>query len=454
VTGAVLITGIGLVLLLPIAWRVWERRLDPFEPIIVFVLAWGVMFVLRPAAILIRDDTNFYGVDIGPTLDRAVLLGLLGAVGFVVGYELAVGRRLAEVLPDPPLESGVRGRLLLACVTSALGLLALALFLLSSGGVDAVEVFLGGRSEEFLELLTGSTLYLWWASLLVLPAAMVVFATAMTTRRRPHVALAALLIGVALVRTVPVGNRIFLLSLVGGMLVFLYVARDRRPGLIALGVGVAVALIASYTVLNFRYPETRASFSSVISGLVRGPVRALEPLTSGADAEMAPALAGALRVVPHELPYRFGGATIGDLLRRPIPRQLWSGKPQAPGHEVTASVWPEARRLGNFDPAYTPVLFLFWDFGLPGVFVGMALFGAIARALYEYFLRFSSSLFVQLLFSMSLWYVVVAARGDPVGVIVQAVILFVPLFSIFWFSARRQVALHQPSHAAGETTRA
>ena len=63
--------GVGVVLTLPIAWRVREGRFDPFEPILVFVLFWGVVFVVRPIAIVIRDDTNFYGVDIGPTLDEA-----------------------------------------------------------------------------------------------------------------------------------------------------------------------------------------------------------------------------------------------------------------------------------------------------------------------------------------------------------------------------------------------
>ena len=77
---------VAIAVVLPIAWRVRQRRFDPFEPIVVFALAWGVMFVVRPIAIVVRDDTNFYGVDISRTLDEAVLLGLLGAVGFVAGH--------------------------------------------------------------------------------------------------------------------------------------------------------------------------------------------------------------------------------------------------------------------------------------------------------------------------------------------------------------------------------
>ena len=77
--------GVFAALVLPVGWRAARGRFDPFEPILVFALAWGVMFVVRPIAIVIRDDTTFYGVDIEATLPKAVLLGLVGAVGFVTG---------------------------------------------------------------------------------------------------------------------------------------------------------------------------------------------------------------------------------------------------------------------------------------------------------------------------------------------------------------------------------
>ena len=97
-----LITGVGLVVLLPLVWRLRRRRFDPFEPVVIFALAWGVMFVVRPAAILIQHNTDFYGVDIAPKLALAIFLGLLGAAAFLVGYELPLGRRFAAWLPAPP----------------------------------------------------------------------------------------------------------------------------------------------------------------------------------------------------------------------------------------------------------------------------------------------------------------------------------------------------------------
>jgi hypothetical protein len=435
-TDAVLIVGVGIVLVLPLAWRAVAGRFDPFEPIVVFAVAWGVMFVVRPSAILIRGDTTFFGVDIEPTLDRALLLALLGAVAFVIGYEGSVGTRVAARLPTPP--AAVRTSVVLACAfaVSALGVLALAAFLLSAGGIQAVGTFFGGRSDALNDLFDNSTNYLWWASLLVVPAALLSFAVGLVDRRPATAVAAALLVGAALLRTVPVGNRLFLLVLIGGMVVLVYLHRRKRPGAVALIVACVLGLVVSTALQNLRYAENRDSFSSFAESVMSSPSRIVSPLINGADAEMAPALAGALQAVPDELPHRYGGATIGDLVRRPIPRELWEGKPETPGHELVAAVWPEARERGGFDPALTPLLYFYWDFGLPGVFVGMAFYGFLARALYQYARTHEGNLFAQVLFALGLPLLVIAARNDPVSGIMTAAVLFVPLAVTAWAAAR------------------
>ena len=433
---AILVVGVGVVLTIPIVFRVASGRFDALEPIVVFALAWGVMFVVRPAAIIIRDDTVFFGVDITPGLDKAVLLGLLGAVSFVVGYETSLGGRLARRIAAPPASPDVKTALVAAFVTAAVGLIALALVLLPSQGLDGVETFLDGRSTDLNELIQRS-LYLWYGSLLVIPAALVGIGLAVTTRRPGVVCAAAMLLGLALLRTVPTGNRIFLLVLVGGAVVFAFVRRGRRIGLAGVVVMLAFALVVSYALLTFRYPENRESFTDALRGIVATPSRVLNPLIRGPDAEMAPALAGALQAIPSELPHRYGRVTLGDLALRPVPRRLWEGKPETPTREITATVWPGAVEEGGFDPAYTPMLFLYWDFGLPGVFVGMALLGLLARALFAYLGRHRENLVAQLVFAAGLCFLVVALRHDPVSVIVWWIVIFVPLIGIFWLADRR-----------------
>jgi hypothetical protein len=421
----ILIVGVALVLTLPLVARFRGRRFDPFEPIVLFALAWGAMFVVRPAAILIRDDRIFYGVDILPTLDLAVFLALVGAVAFLIGYEAPAGRRVAGRLPAPApgAPSMVLGG---AAAIALLGVLALGGVLFGSGESEGLAIFLRGRSSELNDLIDSSSLYLWWASLLVIPAALVAYATALATRRPVAILVTLFLVALVLLRTIPAGNRTFLLIFLGGGIVLTYLARGTRPRVLTLLAALVLALLGSYALLNFRYEETRG-----YSGRLPSPAALVAPVTRGADAEMAPALAGALLVVPDELSYRLGGATIGELFRRPIPREVWRTKPEPPGQQVVSRVWPEAKELGNFDPAFTPLLFFYWDFGVPGVLVGMAAYGLFARALFEYFRAHSSATLAQLLLAIGAMYVVVVVRTDPVFVFVHSVILLLPPIALF-----------------------
>jgi len=451
----VLSIAVAIAVALPIAWRVRQRRFDPFEPIVVFALAWGVMFVVRPIAIVVRDDTNFYGVDIGPTLDDAVLLGLIGAVTFGVGYWLPLGRAVAARLPAVPVGTpSTSAALLWSAVVGSLGLVALALVIVPAGGMDALETFLGGRSEALNEIIDESTIYLWYGSLVVVPAALVSAAVALRARTVWAVALALVLGAIALVRVVPTGNRVFLIVLVGGFVVFAFISMARRPGIVAICLGLAFALVASRAVLELRDPETRRDVPTVLRAVVSTPRLAFSPLYKGADAEMAPALAGALTAIPDPLGHRFGGATLGDLVVRPVPRELWAEKPLPHVTEVTREVWPVAVETGNFNPAFTPLLSYYWDFGVFGVFAGTCLLGVAARALWEYFLRFRSHFYAQLLFATALCYLVVVLRHDPVLTTVWAIIIFLPVVAIMRLArvdASSERALPSPNSAAGSS---
>jgi hypothetical protein len=142
----------------------------------------------------------------------------------------------------------------------------------------------------------------------------------------------------------------------------------------------------------------------------------------------------ALTAIPDPLGYRFGGATVGDLVLRPVPREVWVDKPLPPITEVTKQVWPVAVETGGFNPAFTPVMSFYWDFGVLGVFVGMGLFGVLARSLWEYFIRLRSSFAAQLIYATALCYLVVVLRHDPVIVTIWGLILFVPLVAVIRLS--------------------
>jgi hypothetical protein len=121
-----------------------------------------------------------------------------------------------------------------------------------------------------------------------------------------------------------------------------------------------------------------------------------------------------------------------------VPRRLWAEKPEPPGQEVTARVWPEARESGGFDPAFTPLLVLFWDFGLAGALAGMVVLGVIARVLQEYLRIHGDRIVAQLVYAAAVCFLVVAVRHDPVTTFVWSIVLFAPIVLVFRLAGRER----------------
>jgi hypothetical protein len=427
VTSWTLIVGCAVTLALPLASRVLNRSFDPFEPIVLFAVAWGAMFVARPASMLVGGERSFWGVDVFATLPRALSLALLGAVAFVVGYELRPAQRLATKLPDPrPVDSRIAAAG--ALVASVIALVAMAIFLPLSRGLDAVRILFGGRSHEFGELLLGSSAYVVYGSVLIGPAAVVFTGLALRDRQPLIVAAAIACLGLTLVRVLPAGGRVVLLPVLGSIVVLVYVMRGTRPRLATLATLAAAALLVSFFILHLRDPTDDLTLGSAVGELRDRPHAVLDPVLHDADAEMVLALSAALTVIPDEQSYRYGGATIGNLLARPVPREIWPEKPLPPSATVVATVWPQ--HYPALNPAFSPLLSLYWDFGFVGVAVGMALFGVLCRTLYEWFLRHRSAFAAQLVFAASLWLVVIATRNDPVDALVLAAFSVGPVLAI------------------------
>src|SRR5439155_24230026 len=128
------------------------RRFDPFEPIYLFAIASGVIFVVRPTAMLVDGDLTYFNLDISPPLPRALLLALIGAVAFLTAYEARAGGLIARRLP-PPRSIEARHGLISAAVMTALAFLALlGLF----KGFSKFHLLLDGRSYELGPILSGS----------------------------------------------------------------------------------------------------------------------------------------------------------------------------------------------------------------------------------------------------------------------------------------------------------
>lgn len=432
---AILVVGLGAILALPLLWRAFRGRLDLFEPIVIFAVAWAAMFVARPAAMLIRDDTVWFGLDVRETLPRAVLLGFVGAVAFIAVYELPLGRTVAARTPAfPPLDERRTTRAALGL--GLLGVGALVAALATTVGSDGLGVLLEGRGEGLGTVWSGSSDYLWKASLLILPAAFVIAGMVVRRPRTPLLLAGIALTALALLRTVPAGNRIVLLPFLGGIFMLVYLVKRSRPRLVTVLAIALLSLLVSNILLVTRYPYLREFVDEEIVRIVEDPLTLVEPVLGGPDGEQVAVLAGALTVVPSELPYKHGRAVVGDLLVRPVPRELWSGKPIPPTQEVTARVWPVPVKSG-FNPAFSTLLVFYWDFGIYGVLVGMAAFGLVARVLYELLMRDPASAFGQIFYAGVIWFLVLGLRDGPVETLVTGGFVVIPLLGVLVVGSRR-----------------
>jgi hypothetical protein len=423
----ILIVGCAVVAVLPILARALQRRFDPFEPIALFALAFAVMFVLRPSVMIAEGAIGFWGVDLHDTLPVALLLGLVGSVSFVYGYELRVGASLARRLPTPGLLDP-RATAVSALAVAAVGLACFVVLLPASDPGESLRIVLGGRDEALGEVLDASSTYVFYASWALAPAALVLTGLALRDRRSVYWILAVAVLGVALLRTVPLGSRMVLLPLLGGILVLGYVLRGKRPSVRNVALLALAGIFLSYVMVVVRDPDRRSDLSGEVRRVVERPDAILYPLTGGEDAEMVPALSAALTAVPDELGHRFGAATVGDFVTRPIPRELWAGKPLPAREQVVEHVWPQF--YPDLNPTFTPLLALFWDLSFAGVAIGMTLFGIGARVLYAWFRARSESFAAQLVFAATVWFTVIGIRNDPVDTVIFALFLVVPVLVI------------------------
>jgi hypothetical protein len=442
-----LVAAIAVAVTLPVLRRVVSRDFDPFEPLVLFVIAYGVMFVVRPLAIILRDDYTWSRlsrtIDFRDTFTEMLALALVGACAFVITYESRFGPMIAARLSVTPREYDAGAVAAGAIAIAVLGSASLVAFAISQGGLDVLSLLLGGRSTALAAAVGDSSKYYWFGSYLFIPSALLLFALGRRTRSGTLVVFALALVAVVLLRAAPVGSRMMLLPLFVGFVVYWYLARLRRPAWPVIVLVGAAALVLSSVFLSIRDAPAREQESAV--GLLLqavDPTRITTPLTEGYDAGQAPLLAAALKVIPEEVGRGYGRATALDLVTRPIPRGAWEEKPRPPREQVIGAVWPGDPAALVANPEFSVLLFFYIDFGLMGVAIGMALYGVLFRLLFEYLKLRPRHVGVQLVFAGALPFCVVALRDSPTDSLMRAAFVVLPLWLILRVSARPAPLAH------------
>lgn len=449
----VLLGFLSVILLAPIAYRALQRRFDPFEPTVLFALVFGSMFLVRPIAVVVRQDYAYQAgvvsVDIRAGFEEMLVVAVIGALGFVLGYALPAGRRVARRLPRPPRRYSGEVASVTAATFAAVGVALFALFLVAGGGGSALQLFLAGRSAGLQQLLVESNKYLIFAPIVLLPAAVVLLALG-AARRSVVTTCAGGVAALALVLVAaPTGSRSLLFPLFIGLAIYFYLTKGTRPSLKTLSLAILLALFLSAFIGTVRTADVRQTvgIGPTFSAIVDDPTEIFAPLVEGEDAAEATGLAALLALPSGSIEPANGRAVVGDLLVRPIPRSLWSGKPQPPRQKVTRALFGRYADTFLANPEYSVLLYPYLDAGHVGVLLLMLLYGVAARALYEYTMRHRASLIARLLFALSVPALIAGMRDSPVDTLARVAFLVVPLLLIF--GAARTAAPRLGAHASG-----
>lgn len=450
-TALVLISMNALILCSPLLFRAIRRQFDLLEPTVVFAVAYGVMFVVRPLALLVSGDRIYVrpsrAIDFADSFEFTLLLALIGSATFIIGYAAPWGASVAARIPRPPRELHPGTALAGTLATVVVAIMLFLVFVGTSGGIGVITSFLSGRSPEQTSLFRGSTAYLYTAPYMLIPATILLLTLARIRHDIVLGSLGVLVLFIVLLRAVPMGSRMMLLPLCGGLYVVYYLRRDRRPSMASALLLCVIILLGSTILLGVRTASSRGDRGTgdVVRETLSNPMVVFDPLVSGADTEMVETLAVAVQEIPRTFPYAYGGTVLGDLLIRPIPRIAWDSKPLSPRERLIGELWPEEYAAGVANPEFSSLLYYYWDFGALGVAVGMAVYGLLARTLFEFW-RTNRKLWVaQLFYALTLPFIVIGLRDSPADTTMRLAFVLGPLVLIAVLSKRHEDALSSRS---------
>jgi O-antigen/teichoic acid export membrane protein len=430
-TAAVLVAGL-------VVKRSATGRLDIFEPLTLFVLAWGVMFVARPIAMLASHEFTILTYDISSGFTEMLVLALVGALAFVIAYLSGIGGKVASRLRPLPSLGAIDTAVSFAACLVLLGLGLFALFIKQAGGSAVLVNLLTGRRGGEERYFLATSAYVYSAVALVVPAALLLIEAALRRSDKVLLAcgLAALLPMVVIAGTT--GTRSSLLPVVLAVGALVYLRKDSRPK--AWAVLVFVFFIFTIGISFFGNarnadPSGKRRAWSVLAESVTRPDRAMSSTLQSGDTEMAPLMALLVSKVPSDLPY-FDGRATGELLVHWVPRALWHAKPRQ-GDEVFTRRLIIDRRISAAPRQYSPLANFYLDFGVVGVMVGMALLGVLGRTHYEYFSRHRRHSSTQLFYAASFPFWIVLLRGNITDTAGRLLFVLPPLLLGLWVARAR-----------------
>lgn len=386
--------GLGLVFLTPfVLWRrLVIRERDFFHPLVVvavinLVTVVMFLFVLAQDETLLRDDVRNHPSieDLGRSVAWYGLVQGIGFLGLVVGFLWAAPTKLAERLPKIGMRVTPK-RLNVAIVGSLLiGLGCWVLFLQRAGGYKSLLLNMYTRAE----LTTGAGYTLSGLAFLVFATILLVYSLRLSKSLARYVAVAAALMGTAVIYSSLGGRGPTIKLLILVLLTWHYcVKRITRIPWKAI---LLLAFVVPYFFVVFllrSQPGAVEVYLQKPSGIVEDAMEIRREIL-----QQISYVHQYLLITSYFNPSNmWWGKTFLDLIFAPVPRSIYADKPP-----VDDGVYIASLARGMTPQPLTPLRDLadnslppetlgtsYMNFWIPGVLAGMFLLGGVYKLSYRY----------------------------------------------------------------------
>lgn len=366
---------------------------DLFEPLTLVAFNVFLGVTGRAAWIALTDPISHSGLLLdypqGILIDGALIVTLATAT-LVVGYILGFDHRLPRV-PLVNFGSWSSERALwLVCGLSLASMVGVALYLAAVGAEITSIWNVSRKRAAFIDGTRVVLGYHRWLASLGRPAFFLALVLLLSEGKGLASRYGLVLYGATLAAAawplVQSGRGELAWLALGGIIALYYmgslrtVARRLKPMRLAIILSVAIIAILAMTSLR----AGAGSLDELATTL--SPTVAAEKIFGSGNFLGIEKAAVAAQKIPADGPY-LGGESLFNWVYSPIPRSLWLDKPQVSlgyrfGEEIYGKNYDTVRGGGH--PPSLPVE-LYWNLGMPGVAVGMLLYGFVLASFYRAF---------------------------------------------------------------------
>lgn len=421
-----ILLSIMLLLVGLLVFNATSNGFDIFEPINLITLTYMQVFVLAPYVWLANGQESWMGVPIMHNLPIGSLFFLMGYLAFYFGYLSGLKRPCLKNNYSRVTNEQARVRIVVLSVFIFVTAFIGATLYLRTIGVNLLFALSLGRykSEAVTDLVASSPVYfLNMFNNTMISAFMLLYAF-----QKKYRWLLVPLFVLTLLMLMARGNRYRILILVLAPIVFNCLKSGKRPKTSTAVTMVIIAFIIVSVIGLWRNSIKGGAELQTIN--LNGLIMAYMP-----NIEIFFPFYRLLDAIPSTHSFYYGLSYI-SFFTQLIPRVLWPAKPVTPIQEIMTICFGRVGAASG--PAYPNIGEFYTEFGLPGIIIGMYLFGRFAKwskTLYEK----PRSEFALIGYSMLLpYFLQIVCRGHFPSIMIEVIFTFGPVLALnYWASKSR-----------------